>query len=667
MTATSDMTVSIPDRPLFLEKLKHYQTARLARCIALTGNIYDLFPFREGNETSFAALEELLFKALKKPCDPHSKEGKTLDPFIIIALRSNGIHFVSPQDKKVFLTIFQNVPKIIEGQVQTKINPEDQKLIDARDELKKRLTVLQTSFEGLEKRDASTLASVQMVANFLREVGRLRELLSQTKVLVRSEKEYYIRPICIVVEQAHMIFPNLTIAQMTAQHQEIWMVMHELLLDESIWPDDQTAEYRSDFIILLSPTVAELNPALFNLPKTVSCDVLATDETVRKTFTAAKLQRLSIPGFYEYKDEDLERAIEEFARDTGGLTLRTLDDLLIAAHRDQEGFKLTRRSIAEEVNRKLQVALGDTIKLVQSQHTKDNLRGVSKLWPELEYMADLADDPKRAPFGIIIPGPNGAGKTYILEAWSVFTGRTVLTIAGGMRNPYYGQTDIYAERFEFYASAYNRLCVIVDEAHKAFGSIHSRDTYQAEANLSRHFVQMMGNPKYRSKIFWVFITTRPDLLDPDFLRRFPIAVPVFDPEGEDAEDFLNWMVENFTESGTVLTEEEKTLLKEKSCEPGREFSAQDYRTFMDEYITRRNFFRQKKRDLPIKEFAKNWKSSAVKLGKKRELQMHLAALYCSWPDELLPTRFRKKDGAPMDVWELEAKIQALKLEITFDD
>ena len=48
--------------PEFLKQLAHAHYARLARCVVITGNIYDLFPSNhdQDKETKFVSLEELL-------------------------------------------------------------------------------------------------------------------------------------------------------------------------------------------------------------------------------------------------------------------------------------------------------------------------------------------------------------------------------------------------------------------------------------------------------------------------------------------------------------------------------------------------------------------------------------------------------------------------------
>jgi SpoVK/Ycf46/Vps4 family AAA+-type ATPase len=257
------------------------------------------------------------------------------------------------------------------------------------------------------------------------------------------------------------------------------------------------------------------------------------------------------------------------------------------------------------------------------------------------------DDPDRAPAGITVVGPNGAGKTFILEAFAAETERTVITLSQ-IRSEWYGKTDVFAEMFERGISAFGRIMVLVDEAHVAFGSIHSRDTHETEARLTRHIIQMIDDLGHRSKIVWALITTRPDLLDPDFVRsgRCSVFVPIFDPEGEDLTDFAAMVERRLVKAGVTLSPEEHALFVEKS----KGFSAGDFREFSDDFADERAFDPERR----LADFLEGWTPSSVSLARERELQILLAALNCDWP-ELLPERLK---AVPKD--EIRARIDALK-------
>jgi hypothetical protein len=265
---------------------------------------------------------------------------------------------------------------------------------------------------------------------------------------------------------------------------------------------------------------------------------------------------------------------------------------------------------------------------------------------------------------MVVVGPNGSGKTFIIEGWAAGIGRVVFTIAGGMKSKWYGETGVLLEKFEAAAARYERTCVIIDEADDMLKALHDADAHETDKQFVRHLVQMIGNPKYRSKIFWVLITTRPDLLPPDFVRsgRCSLFVPICDPfEEKDIEDFFNWMLERFRRKGIALSEEEISLLQCKIRKEGQEFSAGDYRKFIDDLINGSDYFKNElHEDFFVKDFIASWKPSAVRIGLERKLQMLLLVLNCGeWP-ELIPSAYRGKDET-----EIREEIEDVKAELRF--
>jgi hypothetical protein len=124
-------------------------------------------------------------------------------------------------------------------------------------------------------------------------------------------------------------------------------------------------------------------------------------------------------------------------------------------------------------------------------------------------------------------------------------------------------------------------------------------------------------------------------------------VPIFDPEGDDAKDFVGLMERRLARGGVTLTAEERAILETRSTG----FSAGDYREFADDFADERSFAP----DRSLAEFLDGWTPSSVALARQRELQILLAALRCEWP-ELLPARFRgvSKEAIQLAIDRLQA-------------
>ena len=596
-------------RPAFLDELSRAHHARLARCIILSGNINDLFPHPDGDAVRFVALDALLRHAFWHARYPTT--GAEVR-FIVASLRSDGIAFASERDRATLAG-----------------------LADAlRAEQPDLAADLATILKEAATERASSLVTLTLVAELLRLVSRVRA------------RGVPVRPLVVVVDQAESLLPAGDAPHLAPLDREAVKVFSDLLRDDGIWAEAETADVYPDVIVLLTATAAELNRKIAPLPKTVHVTVPLPDEATRAAFVRSRLAGLGAP-FVELAPG---YALERFVADARGLTVRALDDLLTAARRDPSAFSIDRAAIVGAVNTILQERLGPIIKLVDPDHGMEEVVGFRRLKARLAALRRRFDDPDRAPAGITVVGPNGSGKTFMLEAFARDTDRTVITLSQ-IRSEWYGKTDVFAEMFEAGVAAFGRILILVDEAHVAFGSIHSRDTHETEARLTRHMIQMIDDLSYRSRIVWALITTRPDLLDPDFVRagRCSLFVPVFDPEGDDAREFAAFVVRRLAKAGIRLTAAERGLLTARTAG----FSAGDYREFADDFADERAF----DRSVTLARFLDGWTPSSVSLARERESQILLAALHCDWP-ELLPERLR---DVPKD--RLREAIDALRVRL----
>jgi hypothetical protein len=597
--------VALP-RPAFLDELSRSHYARLARCIVLTGNVDDLFVGVSPDGPRYVGLERLLRDAFHRARYPTT--GREIR-FIVLTLRSDGIAFAADEDRLVLADLV------------TQLAPP-------HDDLGAQLV---TILREVGRERSSGLVTVTLVAELLRLVARIRR------------RGVRVPPIAAILDHAETLLPAGDTARMAPLDRESVKVFADLLRDDEIWAEAETADAYPDVLLLLAPAAAELNARIAGLPKVATVSVPTPDEATRSAFLR---DRIAAPGARPVALE-AGYTLESLGRDSRGLTLRALDDLVTGAQRDPDTYRLDRAAVVAAVNRVLQDRLGSIIRVVYPDHTMADVVGFTGLKQRLVQLRRRFDDPERAPAGITVVGPNGAGKTFILEAFAAETERTVITLAQ-VRSEWYGKTDVFAEMFERGVSAFGRILVLVDEAHVAFGSIHARDTHETEARLTRHIIQMIDDLGHRSRIVWALITTRPDLLDPDFVRagRCSVFVPIFDPEGDDVDAFAAWIERRLAKAGVVLSAEERALFRARS--PG--FSAGDFREFADDFADERAFDPSRSLD----DFLAGWTPTSVALARPRELQILLAALNGDWP-ELLPERLR---GMGKD--EIAARIEQLR-------
>lgn len=588
-----------PDRrPGFVEELSRAHYARLARCVVLTGNTNDLFPIGPADATRYVSLEAVLTDAFGRARYP--RRGAEV-PFVVLTLKANGIAFASDADRAAIAAI---------GTAAAERHPAL-----ARD--------VATFLKETARERSASIVTLTLVAELMRLIRRARDAAIP------------VRPVAAIIDHAEALLPAGDLARLAPVDREAITVFSDLLRDDGIWAEAATADAYPDVILLVAPTLAELSSRIADLPKTARVEVPRPDEAVRREFVADRLAALG-PGAAGL---DGDYSVDELVADAKGLTLRDLDDLLTAAQRSPEQFRIDRDAVVTIVNRTLQERLGSIITVVYPEHSMADVVGFSALKRRLGRLRRRFDDPDRAPAGITVVGPNGAGKTFILEAFARETDRTVITL-GQIRSEWYGKTDVFAEAFSSGLSAFGRILVLVDEAHVAFGSMHDRQTHETEARLASHMIRMIDDLPNRGRIVWALITTRPDLLDPDFVRsgRCSLFVPIFDPEGDDAVAFADYMTGRMARAGVQLSHEERQLLGARTAG----FSAGDYREFADDFAEERDF----DPGVSLAAFLDGWTPSSVALGVQRELQILLAALHCDWP-ELLPERLRGRSKAAL--------------------
>ena len=145
--------------------------------------------------------------------------------------------------------------------------------------------------------------------------------------------------------------------------------------------------------------------------------------------------------------------------------------------------------------------------------------------------------------GAVIGGPIGSGKTFLLEAVAGELGIVVLVLKN-VRSKWFGGTDVLFERLRRIIYALDKSLVFVDEADTQFGGV-DEGTHATERRLTGKIQAMMSDPALRGKTSWLLITARIHLLSPDIRRpgrAGSLIIPVLDPDGEDLDDFIEWMI-----------------------------------------------------------------------------------------------------------------------------
>ncbi len=435
--------------------------------------------------------------------------------------------------------------------------------------------------------------------------------------------ESHIKPLCVLFQYAGALFP-------TGDFGRLGDLDRQRLVVFLSWVNHPNFTHSPDLLVLANDVKSEINHKINALPHCTHYEIQLPDKNDREAFVnwfngeGPKIRFKNGKGRY--------------IENTAGLKLTHLKDMLEEARRTSTA--ITKELVVSQVNEILQAELGDIIRVKYPAHTSKDIIGYKETGAIFKSIFERCEDVDTAVSAILVSGPNGAGKTYQLEAYAAESGRVVIELAG-IRGSFFGETDRFFELLRWHISTFGKILILVDEAHTAFGSVHSGGTHQTEMRLSGNIIKMMGNPQNLGKVLWGMMTSRPDELDPDIKSRAPIQVPIFDLEGETREAFVKEM---FKRKSINLGKSIEEIVEETDY-----YSARDYRNLVAEVMAQR----RKKPEITVLDVLSGWYASKS-IKTQREYQSLIAALHCSYP-KLLPERLR----AMSDV-EINKQIEELK-------
>lgn len=137
--------------------------------------------------------------------------------------------------------------------------------------------------------------------------------------------------------------------------------------------------------------------------------------------------------------------------------------------------------------------------------------------------------------GYLICGPVGTGKTFLAECYAGSIGIPCVVLRN-FRSKYVGETEGNLQQVLTVLRSLGPVVVIVDEADAALGNRRAEGDSGTSARVFSMIAAQMGDTRYRGKIIWMLLTSRPDLLPIDLKRqgRAEVHIPLMYPR-KDAE------------------------------------------------------------------------------------------------------------------------------------
>ena len=175
------------------------------------------------------------------------------------------------------------------------------------------------------------------------------------------------------------------------------------------------------------------------------------------------------------------------------------------------------------------------VEFVEPDHTLDMIAGQTEAKKRLQDDARLIADGRldAAPMGYLICGPVGTGKTFLAECYAGSIGIPCVALKN-FRSKYVGETEGNLQQVLAVLRSLGPVVVIIDEADAALGNRQADGDSGTSARVFSMIAAQMGNTRYRGRIVWMLLTSRPDLLPIDLKRqgRAEVHIPLFYPYQE---------------------------------------------------------------------------------------------------------------------------------------
>ncbi len=272
---------------------------------------------------------------------------------------------------------------------------------------------------------------------------------------------------------------------------------------------------------LVTERLSELNDRLVQSPHVAVIEVPLPDRAARRSFVASNLTDATT-----HRDAE----IEQLADASAGLSLVNLRVLLSQARGERvaesAAFRRTKKTLIER-------QCGDLVEFIEPRRTLADVVGhdaaCERLAQDARWLAEGKLDV--APMGYLICGPVGTGKSYLAECYAGSVGIPCVKLRN-VRSKYVGETEANLQRVLAVLRSLGPVVVIIDEADAALGSRQAEGDSGTSARVFAMLAAQMGDTRYRGKIVWMLLTSRPELLPIDLKRqgRAEVHIPLFYPQ-----------------------------------------------------------------------------------------------------------------------------------------
>lgn len=296
-------------------------------------------------------------------------------------------------------------------------------------------------------------------------------------------------------------------------------------------------------IFLVADRLSEVSSRLVQDPHVATIEIPLPDATVRRRFVEKALAQHDQLRLGDLTPERLSRL-------ASGLNLTSLEIVLARARRDRA--PLSGSQFGELKKTMIERECKGLVSFLEPSHTLDMVVGhtaaKSRLRQDAQWISQGQLD--IAPMGYLVCGPVGTGKTFLAECYAGTIGIPCVVLRN-FRSKYVGETEGNLQQVLTVLRSLGPVVVIIDEADAALGSRQAGGDSGTSARVFSMIARQMGNTRYRGRIIWMLLTSRPDLLPIDLKRqgRAEVHIPLFYPQEKEeiAKMFRVMAKKNHTE------------------------------------------------------------------------------------------------------------------------
>jgi len=550
----------------------------------LTGNINDFVYYEQGDVHRYLPLNQYLVEVLFQPFD-----------VVLMYDRGKGIDVAKGTEH------FYNYLKIVDKFHGTRyasdagVGKDPQKILEA---------------PGLLPKEPAQ--AFELIDRFINGVT----ILSKNKQLSLP------RSVGLVIDYANFIAPRGESLYMTGD-------LGANLIKIMSWAEKPALMGANIATVLVAENLTDLSTSITDSPYSAKIQIPFPQKNDIEQFIQDLVKNEE--DFPKYCDV----SIPILANRLIGLSRVNIKGLILRATRNQTPItekyltKLKKEIIEKESFGKLE--------FMESKRTLDDVAGheEAKRWLRQDIQLIKKGSVNALPMGYLLSGRIGTGKTYLVECFAGECGIPFVTLKN-FREKWVGATEGNLEKIFSILHALGQVVVFIDEADQITGK---RSGDSGDSGLSGRVYGMlaaeMAKTENRGKIFWIFATSRPDLVEVDLKRqgRLDVHIPLFPPveENEIKALFLS-MAKKLK---IQLDEEDLPVLSFKNPISGNELEGllvRAIRRFELQPVTEKKTFRE-----ILKEVVVSFRPSSH--SKRLELMDLVAVKECT-DEAFLPERFR---------------------------